>query len=95
MKLYLSPNSDLTLKYDDHNDPYFLDRVKFENSELDDQISDVDCIVETYINHNGEIAFKVLDIRCFNNLVDDKLQVKCTDRERFQIEIQIYNLISF
>lgn len=93
MKLELM--TPLEFQYDENDNPCYLGRVVFENNDTIDAISDIDCIVEGKMV-DDEFKFKVLDIRCYDNLRSEgKTRVTFTEREKIVIEKQIYELIKF
>lgn len=82
-------NTYLQLRDDNYGEPHYCDRVLFENEDVFDIITDVDCIIEAeYVD--GDIEITIHSLRCYN--IDNE-QVISDDE--IKIKALIYDSISF
>ena len=82
-------NTYLQLRDGNYGEPHYCDRVLFENEDVFDTITDVDCIIEAeYVDDDLKITLHSL--RCYN--IDNEPVVP---DDEVKIKSLIYNSISF
>jgi hypothetical protein len=82
-------NTYLQLRDDNYGEPHYCDRVLFENEDVFDTITDVDCIIEAeYVDDDLKITLHSL--QCYN--IDNELVVP---DDEVKIKALIYDSISF
>jgi hypothetical protein len=92
MKLYTTDQ--IKLSTDENNNPYFIKRVKFENEDKEDLITDVECVIEIALDKTDELTPSIYGLKCFDMIHgDEKNDVKASERELFQIKTQIFKII--